>query len=111
MCFAVYINPVLFVLFLLVMRIWVDLQVLEIWDLDLHSNLGKPSLAKPSQAGSVESPPGSPQSAWLREDVDQSTFGKRPGWTHSQHPINAIAAQVCLNKQYLANYPVNNITI
>ncbi len=42
--------------------------------MDLHSNLGKPSLAKPSQVGSVERPPGCPQSAWLREDVDSVYF-------------------------------------
>jgi hypothetical protein len=46
-----YIISVLFVLFLLVMRILVDLQVLKIWDLGstLISKHAKPSQAKPSR--------------------------------------------------------------
>jgi hypothetical protein len=75
MYFCVHIL-VLFVLFMLVMCIWDDLQVLEIWDLDLHSNLGKPSLANQSQASSMGSLPGRPQSTWLREDVESVYFWK-----------------------------------
>jgi hypothetical protein len=49
-CIAVYIIYVLLVLFLLVMRIWVDLQVLKIWDFGyaLKSRQAKLSQAKPA---------------------------------------------------------------
>jgi hypothetical protein len=66
-CVYVYIILVIFVLFLLVMCIWVDLQVLEIWD--FGSTL-KYRQAKLSQASSVGSPPGPPQSTWMKEDVE-----------------------------------------
>jgi hypothetical protein len=72
-CIAVYIILVLFVLFLLVMRIWVDLQVLKIWDLGSTLKSGQ---AKLSQASSVGSLPGHPQSTWLREDVESVYFVK-----------------------------------
>ncbi len=49
-CIVMYIISVLFVLFLLVMCIWIDLQVLQIWDFGstFKSRRAKPSLTKPS---------------------------------------------------------------
>ncbi len=44
--------------------------------MDLHSNLSKLSLAKPSQSSSVGRPPGCPKSTWLREDVESVYFWK-----------------------------------
>jgi hypothetical protein len=70
-CIAVYIILVLFVL-LLVMHIWVDLQVLQIWD--FGSTLkSKKSAAKPSQAAAW-GPQERPQLMWLREDVESVYF-------------------------------------
>jgi hypothetical protein len=80
-CVAVCIVSVLFVLFLLVMYIWVDLQVKI---LDLHLNLGQ---AKPSQAKLTawEACKGIPSQhqPWKRM-FDQSTMGVRPIWTSPQ---------------------------
>ncbi len=52
--------------------------------LDLNSNLGKPSQAKPS---AWEARQGVPSQRNWEEILDQSSFGKRPGWTHSQQHL------------------------
>ncbi len=85
------------------MRIWVDIWVLISRTLDLHSNLGKPSLAKPSQAGRVGSPPGWLQSLWLREDVELVYFRKEARMTHSQqhrqhHSHSSMSKQAIIGK-------------
>ncbi len=69
-CIDVCIILGLFVLFLLVLCIWVDLQVLKIYDFGPtdKSRQAKLSKAKPSQQ--LGSPPMCPQSMWLREDVE-----------------------------------------
>ncbi len=86
-CVAVNIFSVLFVLFLLVMRIWVDLQVLEIWDFGstLKSRQAKPSQAKPSW----QHWNGKPASLLLERGQDGLICSST---------IDAIAAQVCHNK-------------
>jgi hypothetical protein len=73
-CVAMYIILVLFVLFLLVMCIWGDLQVLEIWDSGSTFNSGhaKPSQAKPGQQRGK--PTRAFLSNWLREDVASVYF-------------------------------------
>jgi hypothetical protein len=50
--FTVYIILVLFVLLLLVMRIWVDLHTLDIWDFGstLKYRQAKPARGKPAMA-------------------------------------------------------------
>jgi hypothetical protein len=50
LCIAMCVVSVLFVILLLVMRIWIDSQVLKIWDFGstLKSGQVKPSQAKPT---------------------------------------------------------------
>jgi hypothetical protein len=67
-----------------VMGIWVDLQVLKIWDLGstLKSRRAKPSKAKPTAR---EADKGITCQRRLQGRVaDQSALGLRPRWTPSQ---------------------------
>ncbi len=75
-CIAVYIILVLLLLFLLVMRIWVNLQVLEIWDFGstLKSRQAKLSQAKPTQQHGM--PARESKVIWPREDVGSVYFWK-----------------------------------
>jgi hypothetical protein len=73
-----YVLIVLFVLFLLVMCVGLDLQD-KIWDFGSMARSKQAEWAKPSQASSKPSKASLAMS--LREDVDQSAFGKRLGNT------------------------------
>jgi hypothetical protein len=78
---------VLFVLFLLVVCICLDLQVFKIWDFGSNVGSREAKLAKPSQAKPSQAKPsqqlGKPSEELLairlREGEDQLTFAKRPG--------------------------------
>jgi hypothetical protein len=67
-CIAVYTISVPFVLFLLVMCIWIDLQVLKIWDFGstFKSRRVKPNHEKPT---AWEASKDVPSHHWLGEDV------------------------------------------
>jgi hypothetical protein len=85
------------------LRIWVYLQVLKIWDFESTLKSRQVKLAKPSQASSMGSPPGCPQSTWLREVVESLYFLNRPEWTHSQqhyrcHSSSGISKQAITGK-------------
>ncbi len=109
-CIAVYIILVLFVLFLLVMCILGNLQVLTNLGLWIYT-LYWASQAQPGQARPT---------AWEARQGVPSQHGKGGYWIsllletgqdgliHSS-TFNAVAAQVCLNKQRLASFPVNDI--
>jgi hypothetical protein len=43
------------------------------------------------------------QAMWPRGNMKQSTFGKRPGWTHLQQAYDILAAQVRMNQQMIIN--------
>jgi hypothetical protein len=76
LCIDMCVVSVLFVLCLLVMHIWIDSQVLMIWDFGstLKSGQAKPSQAKPSQQ--CRKPAGASLATQLEEDVGSVYFRK-----------------------------------
>jgi hypothetical protein len=107
-----YIIPcvaVLFVLFLLVMCIGLIYKYLRSRTLDLQdsqiwaSQVGQ-SQVQPAAWKALRSIPG-------RGNMEQSTFGKRPGWTHSQqHQLHLSRFKyVRINKLWLIGEQRNNI--
>jgi hypothetical protein len=74
--------------------------------LDLHSNLGRPSSAKPSQASNVGSPPGCPQSTRQREDVGSVYF-----WKEARMDSFAAAPLTPLPLKYVSMSPSLHVSL
>ncbi len=97
----------LFVLFLLAMCDGVMYKCLKSGTLDLHSNLGKQSPARPKPGQQcVEACQGIPVNMAKRECWIRLLLGSICSST-----FNTIVAQVCLNKQRLPSFPAKDLCV
>jgi hypothetical protein len=92
LCIAVYIISVLFVLFLVVMRFWIDLQVFKVWDFgsSLKSGWAKPAAGEACRGTSSNT---AGRVCWISLLLEKGQDGLIRSST-----IDAIAAQVLHNK-------------